>query len=52
MLYSDLNPEAQINAERNVFDRIGNDKETAELIASDYFTFDMDGEIIEESDNY
>lgn len=52
MLFYDLNTEAQANAERNVFDRVGNDKETAELIANDYFLFDMNGEIIEEQDNY
>lgn len=52
MLYNELSYTAKKTAERNVFDRTGSDKETAELIANDYFTFDMDGEIIEENDNY
>lgn len=52
MLYSDLNLTAQKQAEYNVLNLCGDERLAAELIASDTYLFDMDGEIIEENDNY
>jgi hypothetical protein len=53
MLYSDLNYAAQKQADLNILARFDNNEAMlAEVIASNYFLFDMDGEIIEENDNY
>jgi hypothetical protein len=53
MLYTDLNYTAQKNAELNILARCNNDeRQMNELIETDYFQFDMDGEIIEETDIY
>jgi len=53
MLYSDLNYAAQKQADLNILARFDNNEAMlAEVIASNYFLFDMDGNIIEENDNY
>jgi len=52
MLYSDLNYAAKKQAELNVLNICGDEKTMAEILASDFYLFDMDGEIIEENDNY
>lgn len=53
MLYSDLNYTAQKQADLNILARFNNDEAMlAEVIQSNFFLFDMNGEIIEENDNY
>ncbi len=53
MLYTDLNYTAQEAAMRNVLLAFNGDEAMAnEAIAADFFLFDMNGEIIEERDDY